>query len=398
MELDEIKKGVEAYGSPTYFFDLDLLRDRLELIRKKLGGAGLCYAMKANPFLVGEVDAYVDRLEVCSPGEYEICHKAGISPDKIIVSGVNKTYESMERIMELGGGSGIFTIESPRHYEILSELCRKNRKQIEAFIRLSSGNQFGVDRKTLEELLPRIMADERIGLRGLHYYSGTQKKLQKAEKELRELGEYTEYLSRTYGVRIGELEYGPGLPVPYFEGDAQTDAEEELGNFCRVLKENDKYDRITVELGRFIAAGCGYYATSVVDTKMTGGRRYCIVDGGIHQLNYYGQLMGMKKPYMKLVQKQPASGEADWCVFGSLCTVNDVLLKDAVLPELQRGDYFIFENCGAYSVTEGMSLFLSRDLPQVVFYSREKGWEPVRGFYPTYDINSHEGGRKKWKN
>lgn len=392
MELDKLKEGVEAYGSPTYFFDLDLLKSRIGLIREKLGGSvGLCYAMKANPFLVRELDAYVDRLEVCSPGEYEICHEAGISPDKIVISGVNKTYRSMERIMELGDGRGIFTIESPKHYEILSELCRRNQKHIDVLIRLSSGNQFGVDRETLEAVLCDIMRDEWVEIKGIHYYSGTQKKLKKAEKELKELREYLIYLSETYGVRMEELEYGPGLSVSYFEGDEAADAEEELGNLCLMLKESTECDKINVELGRFIAAGCGYYATSVVDTKTTDGHNYCIVDGGIHQLNYYGQMMGMKKPRMKLVQNGVGeTEEMSWCVFGSLCTVNDVMLKDVSFPKLKEGDYFIFENCGAYSVTEGMSLFLSRDLPQIVFYSEEKGFKPVRGVTPTYVINSYE--------
>ncbi|MCM1308825.1 MAG: hypothetical protein NC223_09540, partial [Butyrivibrio sp.] len=151
-------------------------------------------------------------------------------------------------------------------------------------------------------------------------------------------------------------------------------------------------DKINVELGRFTAAECGCYATSVVDVKTTRGHNYCIADGGIHQLSYYGQLMGMKKPHMRLVQDGAGSAgeEMSWCVFGSLCTVNDVLLKDVKLPRLREGDCFIFENCGAYSVTEGMSLFLSRELPQIVFYSKEKGFKSVRGLTPTYGINSYE--------
>lgn len=392
MELESIKEGAAKYGSPTYFFDMDMLKARIGLIRKKLGNtAGLCYAMKANPFLVRELDPYVDRFEVCSPGEYEICHEAGISPDKIVVSGVNKTYSSMERIMELGGCGGIFTIESPNHYEILSRLCREKRRNIKALIRLSSGNQFGVDKKTLEDILRRMTSDERVELRGIHFYSGTQKKPKKAEKELKELGEYMKYLSGTFGVHIEELEYGPGLSFPYFEGDAPPDADTELGNLCLMLKETAGCDKINIELGRFIASECGYYVTSVVDVKVTEGNNYCIVDGGIHQLNYYGQLMGMKKPHMRLVRKTgDEAEEMSWCVFGSLCTVNDVILKDAKFPKLSQGDYFIFENCGAYSVTEGMSLFLSRDLPQIVFYSKENGFRLVRGFTPTYVINSYE--------
>ncbi len=37
---------------------------------------------------------------------------------------------------------------------------------------------------------------------------------------------------------------------------------------------------------------------------------------------------------------------------------------------------------------EGISLFLSRDLPKVLFYSREHGLRLVRDVLPTDTINS----------
>lgn len=38
-------------------------------------GVTVCYAMKANPFLIGTLDKKLDRFEVCSPGEFAICEK-----------------------------------------------------------------------------------------------------------------------------------------------------------------------------------------------------------------------------------------------------------------------------------------------------------------------------------
>ena len=42
------------------------------------------------------------------------------------------------------------------------------------------------------------------------------------------------------------------------------------------------------------------------------------------------------------------------------------LIKNIELNELSIGDTFIFKNTGAYSSTEGIALFLSRELPKVV--------------------------------
>ena len=90
-----LRKIAEEYQTPAYVFDLDMLRKRVALIRnclqKELGErVGICYAMKANPFLISPLKKYVDCYEVCSPGEFRICEKAGISMEQIVLSGVNK--------------------------------------------------------------------------------------------------------------------------------------------------------------------------------------------------------------------------------------------------------------------------------------------------------------------
>ena len=37
--------------------------------------------------------------------------------------------------------------------------------------------------------------------------------------------------------------------------------------------------------------------------KQNSGVHYCIVDGGIHQLNYFGQMMAMKQPYYRQLRE-----------------------------------------------------------------------------------------------
>ncbi len=392
MENNVIELAKAQFATPCYLFDLDVLKARMELIQACLGKrVTACYAMKANPFLIGPMNAYTQRYEVCSPGEYEICYREGIAPEKIVVSGVNKNFASMDRIMDLSKGEGIFTIESPEHYRILSEVCQKYRTKIKVLLRLSSGNQFGMDKETLEKVLMQVKADATMEFEGIHFYSGTQKKAKKVEKEIVMLQEYGKYLQETYDVPTKELEYGPGLGVTYFATDEPLDANEQLLELKAVLDTVDAFSHITIELGRFIASECGNYLTKVVDVKTTEGTNYAIVDGGIHQLNYYGQIMGMKIPHMKLIkaQKQDVSEEMTaWNICGSLCTVNDVILKGVQLPALAKDDCLVFEKCGAYSVTEGMALFLSRELPQVVFYSKENGFMVIREIVETNIFNS----------
>lgn len=388
MNKELIKECILKYGSPSYIFDLDALKERVLNIKKILGkDINICYAMKANPFIIEEMKDYIDRYEVCSPGEYEICQRHSVKKDVIIVSGVNKTYESMERIMSLCNGDGIFTIESAEHYDILSKVCKEKNIHIRVVIRLTSGNQFGIDKDMFKSILSQIKDNEYLDFAGIHYYSGTQKKLKKVIKEVAMLEEFAEELQDEYGVATDILEYGPGLLFNYFEGEETPSFEEQLSELKDILKDIKSFKHITLEMGRFIASECGYYCTEVVDRKCNNGSEYAIVDGGIHQVNYYGQTLGMKKPFMDVITCNDTHELQKINICGSLCTVNDVILRDVSLPQLDKGDILIFKNCGAYSITEGMALFLSRELPAVIFYSKDTGFVRVRERIGTHLIN-----------
>ena len=76
MRTEQLEYGISRYGTPLYIFDIDMLREETERIRRALGSeVGLCYAMKANPFLTEKMSGLTDRIEVCSKGEFEICRK-----------------------------------------------------------------------------------------------------------------------------------------------------------------------------------------------------------------------------------------------------------------------------------------------------------------------------------
>ncbi len=98
--------------------------------------------------------------------------------------------------------------------------------------------------------------------------------------------------------------------------------------------------------------------------------------------------MAMKTPILSYFpQHELEEKETEWTVYGSLCTVSDILLKKLVLKDARVGDYLVFHNIGAYSVTEGIYLFLSRKMPAIYLYSEEKGAELVRDQLETWILN-----------
>lgn len=377
---------IKDYQTPLYLFDTDILARQIQKTKNILGDhVELCYAMKANPFLTKSLVSLVDYFEVCSPGEFSICERAKIPGDKIVLSGVHKNLLDVDHAVKTYGGSITYTAESLSHWQMLLDSAEKHQVSIPVLLRLTSGNQFGMDEDLMKEIIQKGPY-QWITIEGIQYFSGTQKKSSsRLSKELTKLDTMCGELKEAYGFTVKKIEYGPGLPVCYFE-EEENKEDEMLNDLSNAIKAMTFGGSVTLEMGRFIAASCGYYVTQVVDKKTNRGVNYCIVDGGCHQVNYYGQMLAMKKPPILHLGDETGDPE-EWTICGSLCTVNDMLCKQYPIKNLQLGDYLVFQKTGAYSVTEGMSLFLSRDLPTVLLYSEKDQITAARQSIPTNILN-----------
>lgn len=387
MTDEQIHTLTTQYGTPLYVFDINVLRRRIAYLRNSLPGVRLCFAVKANPFLLQELRGFADRFEVCSPGEAEICNRAHIPAAQQVISGVYKTPSVMEKMIAQGNGPRLFTVESVRQFRLLSGLAEQYRKPINVLLRLTSGNQFGMEEQEIVQLVQEREEYPLVCIRGIQFFSGTQKmSLKRLRRELEAVDTFVCALQETCGFTVQELEFGPGFPVNYFQGQA-FDEDAFLAGFSGLLAGLRCGARVTLELGRSIAASCGSYLTRVVDVKQNRGQNYAIVDGGMHQMVYYGQSMAMQHPQCRIYP--PRSGDAEnWNLCGSLCTVNDILVKQLPVAGLKCGDVFAFGNTGAYCMTEGISLFLSRSLPRIVLLRAEGAPLLVREALPTDRINT----------
>lgn len=403
MDAKTIAQLVKTEETPFYVFDIDGVCERADFLKSILGNrVELCYAMKANPFLIEPLSEHVDSFEVCSPGEFHICERSKIPRERIVLSGVYKNRADMQYVLDRYQEAGLFTIESEQHLQILAEEAKCRNLKLRVLLRVTSGNQFGMD----PDLIKKIICDRekypQFDFAGIQWYSGTQKKEKKMTGELEKLDNLLYELKENYGYEAEILEYGPGFSVSYFENEILEQEEERQAEKDLLLRFRECLDsmqfqgKIVLEMGRFLAAYCGYFVTKIVDQKRNLGQNYCIVDGGIHHLNYYGQMMAMKIPRFYHEKKNPAKEQPvedsattePWNICGSLCTVSDVIVKQLPLENAEIGDTIVFERTGAYSVTEGIYLFLSRDLPQIFFWSKEGGLKQVREALATNEWNA----------
>ena len=117
-----------------YVFDFRVLEKRVAYLRDLLGTkADIAYAIKANPFLVEGLRNQVERLEICSPGESEICDSLGIDPKMTVISGVNKTPAFIEKLVKNTDGR-IYTVESLTQFELLAALAEKYGKRLKVLL------------------------------------------------------------------------------------------------------------------------------------------------------------------------------------------------------------------------------------------------------------------------
>ena len=386
----QLKTLAQQVQTPAYVFDLDEFCRRAERVKQAFGEkTGLCFSIKANPFLLAALPDVFDKIEVCSPGELTICEKTGADMGMVIFSGVNKTAADVERAMD--DHVGVFTAESLLHLQLIQAAAAKRGTRVPVLLRLTAGSQFGMDEQEVLQIIRNRDAYTGIEIVGLHYFSGTQKrKVALIEKELDYLLQFVAQVEQDHGFKLERLEYGTGLAVDYFAADAE---ELEMARLeavgAKIREVSDKID-LTVEMGRFFAAPCGYYFTKVMDTKTNMGVNYAIVDGGLNQLKYDGQIQGMQIPKISHIKWQDAAAEnmEKWTLCGSLCTTADVLTRNAELAGLEMGDVLVFERTGAYSVMEGMAVFLSREMPEVSLYSEAEGLLKVRQMLATDVFNT----------
>lgn len=384
MNDSRLLQLANEYGTPTYVFDADDFALRCAEVDKAIGEkARLCYCVKAGGFLLRCLPDSVKALEVCSPGELELCKRAGVDPKLIVFSGLVKTEKSIADAVDFG--VGVLTAESLGQLDLLNAEGLRRDQALPVLLRLTGGDQFGMDESEVRFAVETRKNYPGVDMVGLHHFTGTQKKKpSKIEKELAYVTEFADGLERDFGFVTKRLEFGPGFFADYFGEDADS-AELDMLAQCSeaIQKAADRFE-LTIELGRFLASPCGTYLTKVLEVKTNHSGRYAIIDGGTHQINYDGQILGLRVPPVTVLT---GGGEPETCtICGSLCAISDRLVQHSQLPAVKAGDILAFRRAGAYGITEGKALFLSRELPRVVL---AKGDEAVllRDFIPTDQFN-----------
>lgn len=367
LRNERFMEQVSELRTPCYLLDEEVFTERLAHT-KRTTMADITYAIKACPLLTEIAAELADFLEICSPGELGICMRKRIPARKIVVAGVYKDREYLLDALEYGVRR--FVIESEQQLCLLAACVRHfPGYTVHAALRLTIGNQFGMLREEAIQLFKTCTCDQ-IQIDGLHIYAGTQNRdVEKHRKYLAVLRELARELNQSGPGQIRRLIYGGGIPISNFSGKHEFDDRHSFEELVEMARPLEAEFHMEYELGRYLAAPSGCYITKVCERRERE-KIYIITDGGTHQLTYYNQQYGRRLP--KILQIPSRSKAEKYVVCGVLCTGADIMLYEAQLGELREGDYLVFQNAGAYALTDGPQLFLSWKLPDV-YLRRQSG-------------------------
>jgi diaminopimelate decarboxylase len=163
-----------------------------------------------------------------------------------------------------------------------------------------------------------------------------------------------------------EVNLGGGFGIPYFAGDQPLDIvavgaalKDTLDARPPILRDT----KFVIELGRWLVGECGVYLTRVIDRKVSRGKTFLVVDGGLHHMlaasGNFGQLLRRNYP-VAMAHKFGAEPEEEVTVVGCLCTPLDLLADEVMLPRAEVGDVIAIFCAGAYGLTASPQAFLSQ--------------------------------------
>jgi diaminopimelate decarboxylase len=300
------------FGTPLYIYDSEILGRKLTLLRESLPGEfAVYYSVKANPNPV-ILDYFVASgcgLEIASAGEFRRASDSGCPVDKILFAGPGKTERELELV--LGRGIGEIHIESLLEAERISAICQRLSLRARATIRVNPSSEaqggamrmggkpapFGVDEENLDHVVDCLLKEPAIDFRGIHLFTGTQI----LDHSLL-LSQYNKGLAIAKRVAARQqkplhtVDFGGGLGVPYFANESALDMgqlREALEAMMTEVRRDPSFvgTRFIVEPGRYLVGEAGVYIASVNDIKVSRGKKFLILDGGMnHHLAASGNL------------------------------------------------------------------------------------------------------------
>jgi diaminopimelate decarboxylase len=375
--VETLLEVVRRHGTPTYAYNLGRIRSQVTTLRAQLPpSVEVVYSLKANAslglcsFLAG----CGLGADVASAGELVTALEAGFPPERIFVSGPDKSPALLAELRAAPGA--LLSIDSVSELRLLAGLNRPHRALLRlrpefcSFASCAAGpdSRFGLVAADLPACRPWLRSGG-VQVVGLHVFAGSQV-LDPAAivHHLRGALDQSLRAADALGLSPEILDLGGGFGVPYGPEDPDLDMAP-VAEEIRALAARAAPARLMLELGRYFVAQAGWYLTTVIAQQTHQGRQAVVVDGGTHQR---GDLCGLglrRRAFPPVVLRGRDGPLTRTDVLGCLSLPADVLAESSPLPPLSPGDVLAFPNAGAYGLLASPALFHGHPAPAEVAFA-----------------------------
>lgn len=388
----------DEVGTPFYCYSSAALETHARLFMDAFKGqkARLCYSVKANSNLavIATLRALGSGADVVSEGELRRALAAGVTPDKIVFSGVGKTAREISFALETGIDQ--FNVESEPELQLISELASARNTRARIAIRVNpdvdagthekiatgkAENKFGISWQHAPQVYDRAAQLPGIEIVGIDVHIGSQlTSLAPFEAAFRRVAEMVAAL-RGAGHNIERLDLGGGLGIPYRgDNDVPPHPSEYAAMVKRAVGHLDC--ELTFEPGRYIAGNAGILVSRVIYEKHGDVRHFLILDGAMNDLirpTLYDAFHEIRP-----VMEPPLDHQrVVYDVVGPVCETGDYLAKSRELPRLGAGDLVAVMSAGAYGAVQA-STYNTRPLaPEILVKGDEFAIIRARPDYDT---------------
>lgn len=349
------------YQTPYYVYDFNHITNQYNELKEafKARKSLLAYAVKANSNLsvIKHLASLGAGADCVSIGEVKRALKVGISPYKIIFSGVGKTDDEMRQALELG--ILMINVESAAELDRVEIIAKELDKVARISIRvnpnidpkthpyISTGlheNKFGVDIDTAKRMYIQCKNSDNLEPIGIHCHIGSQLTELEPIKEAVEIVANLVRNLQAIKIELNFFDVGGGLGIVY-KDETLIDTREYAQSILNCMFGLD----ITVvcEPGRFLVGNSGVFVTKVLYEKINGEKRFVIVDGAMNDLIR----PSLYNAYHRIEVLERSENVSDCNLVGPVCESGDFFGKNIELPATQHNDLIAIYSAGAYGFT-----------------------------------------------
>jgi diaminopimelate decarboxylase len=361
------------FGTPLYVVSEDEIVSRVRTVKScfddKYERCRSHFASKA--FLTRDMLRILMNeglgLDVVSGGELYLARDMKFPASKIAFHGNSKTEREISE--GLCYGVGKFVCDSVDEIEVIDEMAASHEKSANILIRVNPGvegnthrhmltsggrTKFGISPEMVKNALPVLGNLKNVTLAGFHFHIGSQ--LMEPSAHLAGLEivlALIKELSGGVGFETKILDMGGGFGVAYTDGDDPKPLDAFLDpmvarteEFCRI--NNLRRPDLIIEPGRYIAGPSGITLYSVCSVKeIPGVTTYAGVDGGYPDNPRPALYEAVYDAVVANKYDLPRGKKIT--IAGKCCESGDIVIRDIMLPEVERGDVIAVMCTGAYN-------------------------------------------------